>query len=73
MPSEPSDGIFNRPPFTGAGRAWKYPNRHSRQYRNLETRHSRQYRNLETRHSRAGGNLDLSVQELIGQNGFLRF
>ncbi|WP_439004919.1 hypothetical protein ACR9D7_00330 [Neisseria gonorrhoeae] len=56
MPSEPSDGIFNRPPFTGAGRAWKYPNRHSRQYRNLETRHSRQYRNLETRHSRAGGN-----------------
>ncbi|HFB2286188.1 TPA: hypothetical protein AABC50_001953, partial [Neisseria gonorrhoeae] len=25
-------------PFTGAGRAWKYPNRHSRQYRNLETR-----------------------------------
>ncbi|EMU4066273.1 pilin [Neisseria gonorrhoeae] len=21
MPSEPSDGIFNRPPFTGAGRA----------------------------------------------------
>ncbi|ENW4898851.1 TPA: hypothetical protein ACE6KZ_002183 [Neisseria gonorrhoeae] len=58
MPSEPSDGIFNRPPFTGAGRAWKYPNRHSRQYRNLEIRHSR-----------AGGNLDLSVQELIGQNG----
>ncbi|EMT4259159.1 hypothetical protein GIF51_001775 [Neisseria gonorrhoeae] len=38
MPSEPSDGIFDRPPFTGAGRAWKYPNRHSRQYRNLETR-----------------------------------
>ncbi|EPI7839982.1 hypothetical protein ACEK96_002159 [Neisseria gonorrhoeae] len=22
MPSEPSDGIFDRPPFTGAGRAW---------------------------------------------------
>ncbi|HGP7507344.1 TPA: hypothetical protein ACLUL1_002120, partial [Neisseria gonorrhoeae] len=44
-----------------------------RQHRNLETRHSRQHRNLETRHSRAGGNLDLSVQELIGQNGFLRF
>ncbi|HFA7827399.1 TPA: hypothetical protein WMW48_002044 [Neisseria gonorrhoeae] len=73
MPSEPSDGIFNRPPFTGAGRAWKYPYRHCRQHRNLETRHSRQYRNLEIRHSRAGGNLDLSVQELIGQNGFLRF
>ncbi|HFA7430978.1 TPA: hypothetical protein WMU56_002240 [Neisseria gonorrhoeae] len=66
MPSEPSDGIFNRPPFTGAGRAWKYPNRHSRQYRNLETRHSRQYRNLETRHSRAGGNPDLSARKLIG-------
>ncbi|WP_339765882.1 hypothetical protein, partial [Neisseria gonorrhoeae] len=44
-----------------------------RQHRNLETRHSRQYRNLQIRHSRAGGNLDLSVQELIGQNGFLRF
>ncbi|HFB2652298.1 TPA: hypothetical protein ACE6MO_001860 [Neisseria gonorrhoeae] len=58
MPSEPSDGIFNRPPFTGAGRAWKYPNRHSRQYRNLETRHSRQYRNLETRHSRQYRNLE---------------
>ncbi|ENW4896668.1 hypothetical protein G6W23_001689 [Neisseria gonorrhoeae] len=55
MPSEPSDGIFNRPPFTGAGRAWKYPNRHSRQYRNLEIRHSR-----------AGGNLDLSARKLIG-------
>ncbi|ENZ6868063.1 hypothetical protein ACE3CU_002017 [Neisseria gonorrhoeae] len=74
MPSEPSDGIFDAPAVyrRGAG-AVKYPNRHSRQYRNLETRHSRQYRNLETRHSRAGGNLDLSVQELIGQNGFLRF
>ncbi|EMU3606423.1 hypothetical protein AAW747_001527 [Neisseria gonorrhoeae] len=55
MPSEPSDGIFDRPPFTGAGRAWKYPNRHSRQYRNLETRHSR-----------AGGNPDLSARKLIG-------
>ncbi|MEF1647575.1 hypothetical protein QWW15_09195, partial [Neisseria gonorrhoeae] len=31
------------------------------------------HRNPKTRHSRAGGNLDLSVQELIGQNGFLRF
>ncbi|EMU3597692.1 hypothetical protein F8G51_001347, partial [Neisseria gonorrhoeae] len=30
--------FLTRPPFTGAGRAWKYPNRHSRQYRNLETR-----------------------------------
>ncbi|HFC3881943.1 TPA: hypothetical protein ACFI87_000738 [Neisseria gonorrhoeae] len=54
MPSEPSDGIFNRPPFTGAGRAWKYPNRHSRQYRNLETRHSRAGGNPDPRR---GGNL----------------
>ncbi|ENV1826080.1 hypothetical protein O8D63_000896, partial [Neisseria gonorrhoeae] len=44
-----------RPPFTGAGRAWKYPNRHPRQHRNLEIRHSR-----------AGGNLDLSARKLIG-------
>ncbi|HHQ1326612.1 TPA: opacity family porin, partial [Neisseria gonorrhoeae] len=48
--------------FGAMAGAVKYPNRHSRQHRNLETRHSR-----------AGGNLDLSVQELIGQNGFLRF
>ncbi|EMU3978824.1 hypothetical protein GK645_001509 [Neisseria gonorrhoeae] len=54
MPSEPSDGIFNRPPFTGAGRAWKYPNRHPRQYRNLETRHSRAGGNPDPRR---GGNL----------------
>ncbi|ENX4010129.1 hypothetical protein ABRM88_001647, partial [Neisseria gonorrhoeae] len=54
MPSEPSDGIFNRPPFTGAGRAWKYPNRHSQQHRNLETRHSRAGGNPD---SRRGGNL----------------
>ncbi|HGJ8432251.1 TPA: hypothetical protein ACJYIY_000476 [Neisseria gonorrhoeae] len=54
MPSEPSDGIFNRPPFTGAGRAWKYPNRHSRQHRNLETRHSRAGGNPDPRR---GGNL----------------
>ncbi|WP_447545456.1 hypothetical protein, partial [Neisseria gonorrhoeae] len=54
MPSEPSDGIFDRPPFTGAGRAWKYPNRHSRQYRNLETRHSRAGGNPDPRR---GGNL----------------
>ncbi|HFC7787902.1 TPA: hypothetical protein ACJL98_002135, partial [Neisseria meningitidis] len=46
-------------PFTGAGRAWKYPNRHSRQHRNLETRHSRQHRNLETRHSRQYRNLEI--------------
>ncbi|ENS8024254.1 hypothetical protein EKF82_001606 [Neisseria gonorrhoeae] len=67
MPSEPSDGIFDAPAVyrRGAG-AVKYPNRHSRQHRNLETRHSRQYRNLETRHSRAGGNPDLSARKLIG-------
>ncbi|EMU3770606.1 hypothetical protein FFX17_001368 [Neisseria gonorrhoeae] len=48
MPSEPSDGIFDAPAVYrhGAG-AGKYPYRHSRQYRNLETRHSR-----------AGGNPD---------------
>ncbi|EMT1329297.1 TPA: hypothetical protein WNQ43_001361 [Neisseria gonorrhoeae] len=56
MPSEPSGGIFNRPLFTGAGRAWKYPNRHSRQHRNLEIRHSR-----------AGGNPDLSGFAQIGR------
>ncbi|WP_195764889.1 hypothetical protein [Neisseria gonorrhoeae] len=56
MPSEPSDGIFDALAVYGRGAgAVKYPNRHSRQHRNLETRHSR-----------AGGNLDLSVQELIG-------
>ncbi|EMT8804553.1 hypothetical protein Q7644_05155 [Neisseria gonorrhoeae] len=39
MPSEPSDGIFDAPAVyrRGAG-AVKYPNRHSRQHRNLETR-----------------------------------
>ncbi|HFB8066630.1 TPA: hypothetical protein ACFAQQ_001912 [Neisseria gonorrhoeae] len=39
MPSEPSDGIFDAPAVYrhGAG-AGKYPNRHSRQHRNLETR-----------------------------------
>ncbi|HEZ9880006.1 TPA: hypothetical protein WK875_002109, partial [Neisseria gonorrhoeae] len=39
----------------GAG-AVKYPNRHSRQYRNLEIRHSR-----------AGGNPDLSGFAQIGR------
>ncbi|EPH7858570.1 hypothetical protein ACES7P_001496 [Neisseria gonorrhoeae] len=39
MPSEPSDGIFDAPAVyrRGAG-AVKYPNRHPRQHRNLETR-----------------------------------
>ncbi|ENV9617454.1 hypothetical protein INM64_001689 [Neisseria gonorrhoeae] len=56
MPSEPSDGIFDAIAVyrRGAG-AVKYPNRHPRQHRNLETRHSR-----------AGGNLDLSARKLIG-------
>ncbi|EMS2556981.1 hypothetical protein HO377_002145 [Neisseria gonorrhoeae] len=56
MPSEPSDGIFDALAVyrRGAG-AVKYPNRHSRQYRNLETRHSR-----------AGGNPDLSGFAQIG-------
>ncbi|HGT8657333.1 TPA: hypothetical protein ACM5XL_001413 [Neisseria gonorrhoeae] len=39
MPSEPSDGIFDAPAVyrRGAG-AGKYPYRHCRQHRNLETR-----------------------------------
>ncbi|WP_186802901.1 hypothetical protein [Neisseria gonorrhoeae] len=56
MPSEPSDGIFDALAVYGRGAgAGKYPNRHSRQYRNLEIRHSR-----------AGGNPDLSARKLIG-------
>ncbi|WP_180365177.1 hypothetical protein, partial [Neisseria gonorrhoeae] len=57
MPSEPSDGIFNAPAVyrRGAG-AVKYPNRHSRQYGNLEIRHSP-----------AGGNPDLSGLAQIGR------
>ncbi|HFA5002285.1 TPA: hypothetical protein WL661_002177, partial [Neisseria gonorrhoeae] len=48
MPSEPSDGIFDAPAVYGRGAgAGKYPYRHCRQHRNLETRHSR-----------AGGNPD---------------
>ncbi|EMS4332944.1 hypothetical protein WMZ85_002100, partial [Neisseria gonorrhoeae] len=39
MPSEPSDGIFDAPAVYGRGAgAWKYPYRHPRQHRNLETR-----------------------------------
>ncbi|ENS5756446.1 hypothetical protein GIF34_001113 [Neisseria gonorrhoeae] len=56
MPSEPSDGIFDALAVYGRGAGTvKYPNRHSRQHRNLEIRHSR-----------AGGNLDLSARKLIG-------
>ncbi|HFC4037339.1 TPA: hypothetical protein ACFJBZ_000990 [Neisseria gonorrhoeae] len=51
MPSEPSDGIFDALAVYGRGAgAVKYPNRHSRQHRNLETRHSR-----------AGGNLGCGI------------
>ncbi|ENS7462212.1 hypothetical protein F8122_002144 [Neisseria gonorrhoeae] len=55
MPSEPSDGIFDAIAVyrRGAG-AVKYPNRHSRQYRNLEIRHSRAGGNPDPRR---GGNL----------------
>ncbi|ENS9115122.1 hypothetical protein J9H28_000674 [Neisseria gonorrhoeae] len=55
MPSEPSDGIFDAPAVYGRGAgAWKYPYRHSRQYRNLEIRHSRAGGNPDPRR---GGNL----------------
>ncbi|ENW8238436.1 hypothetical protein FV809_002185 [Neisseria gonorrhoeae] len=55
MPSEPSDGIFDAPAVYGRGAgAVKYPNRHSRQYRNLEIRHSRAGGNPDPRR---GGNL----------------
>ncbi|WP_304675349.1 hypothetical protein [Neisseria uirgultaei] len=56
MPSEPSDGIFDAlAVYRRRTGVVKYPNRHSRQHRNLEIRHSR-----------AGGNPDLSAQKLIG-------
>ncbi|HGN6823614.1 TPA: hypothetical protein ACKWX6_001952 [Neisseria gonorrhoeae] len=55
MPSEPSDGIFDAPAVYGRGAgAVKYPNRHSRQHRNLKTRHSRAGGNPDPRR---GGNL----------------
>ncbi|EMT8408660.1 hypothetical protein NSS01_002110 [Neisseria gonorrhoeae] len=55
MPSEPSDGIFDALAVYGHGAgAGKYPYRHSRQYRNLETRHSRAGGNPDPRR---GGNL----------------
>ncbi|HHK5573512.1 TPA: hypothetical protein ACQUH4_000188 [Neisseria cinerea] len=56
MPSENlSDGIFDAlTVYRRRAGVGKYPNRHSRQYRHLETRHSR-----------AGGNLGLSVRKLI--------
>ncbi|HFC0625069.1 TPA: hypothetical protein ACFBYM_002024, partial [Neisseria gonorrhoeae] len=55
MPSEPSDGIFDAPAVYGRGAgAGKYPYRHCRQHRNLETRHSRAGGNPDPRR---GGNL----------------
>ncbi|HGN6759691.1 TPA: hypothetical protein ACKW0S_001725 [Neisseria gonorrhoeae] len=55
MPSEPSDGIFDALAVYGRGAgAVKYPNRHSRQHRNLKTRHSRAGGNPDPRR---GGNL----------------
>ncbi|EPJ0849334.1 hypothetical protein GZ874_001549 [Neisseria gonorrhoeae] len=55
MPSEPSDGIFDALAVYGRGAgAVKYPNRHSRQHRNLEIRHSRAGGNPDPRR---GGNL----------------
>ncbi|HEZ9407903.1 TPA: hypothetical protein WK609_001847 [Neisseria gonorrhoeae] len=55
MPSEPSDGIFDAPAVYGRGAgAGKYPYRHCRQHRNLETRHSR-----------AGGNLERRTEETV--------
>ncbi|EMU4990296.1 hypothetical protein FLR70_001664 [Neisseria gonorrhoeae] len=62
MPSEPSDGIFDALAVYRRGAGLEIP------VPPLPI-----HRNPKTRHSRAGGNLDLSVQELIGQNGFLRF
>ena len=44
-------------PHVRPAKLWEYPNR-------------QKYPN---RHSREGGNPDLSVQKLIGYNGFLRF
>ncbi|HEZ4988838.1 TPA: hypothetical protein WIV66_001166 [Neisseria meningitidis] len=39
MPSEPSDGIFDAlAVYRREAGVRKYPNRHSRQHRNLETR-----------------------------------
>ncbi|EPI7575097.1 hypothetical protein ACNWEL_000887, partial [Neisseria gonorrhoeae] len=55
MPSEPSDGIFDALAVYGRGAgAGKYPYRHCRQHRNLETRHSRAGGNPDPRR---GGNL----------------
>ncbi|MGJ4839622.1 hypothetical protein ACSAWM_04045 [Neisseria gonorrhoeae] len=68
MPSEPSDGIFDAPAVyrRGAG-AVKYPNRHSRQYRNLETRPTTpQSRNPSFPRRRESG--PLTRRESIGNN-----
>ncbi|MCF3023184.1 hypothetical protein [Neisseria gonorrhoeae] len=65
MPSEPSDGIFNRPPFTGAGQV-RGNTRTVIPDNTAISKPVRQHRNLETRHSRAGGNPDPSARKLIG-------
>ncbi|ENS5821206.1 TPA: hypothetical protein WNV81_001716 [Neisseria gonorrhoeae] len=57
MPSEPSDGIFNRPPFTGTGQV-RGNTRTAIADNTAISKPVRQHRNLETRHSRAGGNPD---------------
>ncbi|ENV5419009.1 hypothetical protein AAH767_001960 [Neisseria gonorrhoeae] len=57
MPSEPSDGIFNRPPFTGAGQV-RGNTRTVIPDNTAISKPVRQHRNLKTRHSRAGGNPD---------------
>ncbi|HFA8621799.1 TPA: hypothetical protein WM232_001258 [Neisseria gonorrhoeae] len=57
MPSEPSDGIFNRPPFTGTGQV-RGNTRTAIADNTVISKPVRQHRNLETRHSRAGGNPD---------------
>ncbi|HEZ9313127.1 TPA: hypothetical protein WK497_002012 [Neisseria gonorrhoeae] len=57
MPSEPSDGIFNRPPFTGAGQV-RGNTRTAIPDNTAISKPVRQHRNLKTRHSRAGGNPD---------------
>ncbi|HFC4205213.1 hypothetical protein [Neisseria gonorrhoeae] len=64
MPSEPSDGIFNRPPFTGTGQV-RGNTRTAIADNTVISKPVRQHRNLETRHSRAGGNLERRTEETV--------
>ncbi|EMR8657667.1 hypothetical protein U9V53_001727 [Neisseria gonorrhoeae] len=68
MPSEPSDGILDAPAVYGRGAgAWKYPYRHPRQHRNLETRPTTpQSRNPSFPRRRESG--PLTRRESIGNN-----